>query len=296
MKHRTLSRVVAGLFFLAPSALMAQSTITFQYDTVIDTTQVGGGPGTPLRVTYSFLSDLQPGSGQFGTTDVAAAYGPITLTLQIGAEAVDVSGPGNVIGIGVFNNAGTTFVEDGYGVASFPEATYSGQLFGLDVNFIDVHIIDSNLDMFSSTALPLTPDFASRADQSYVQITLQDASGNQILLSNYGQGAPFSLGLGTTAAPVCNSKVISIAGLHSAVDALHAGPAVKRGLNRLLNEVQVALDSGRNDDARNGLALFIRVVVNGSTRNPAQAGALILSEANQLVCSASNVVIGVPSP
>jgi hypothetical protein len=42
---------------LAPNTATAVST-TFKFATSIDTTLVGGGPGTPLKVTYTLDSEL----------------------------------------------------------------------------------------------------------------------------------------------------------------------------------------------------------------------------------------------
>jgi hypothetical protein len=281
------------LLVVTPPTVAAQSAITFQFDTTIDATPAGGPPEAPIRATFSFDPNLAPGSGQFMSTPSAESYGPITMTLQVGSESVSASGPGNVIGIGVFDNAGTTFLEDGYGVQSSQGSTYVGQLFGYDVEMIDIHIIDSDLDMFGGTALPLTPEFASRADQTYVQILLIDAFGNGVFLSNFGENRPFSLTI-PTAVPTCGSTVDSIPGLRGEVNSLHAGAGAKRSLNEILAEIQAALDAGVNDDARNGVGKFIRSVIRRSTREEDQNGRLRLDEANHLVCSAANVLLGVP--
>ena len=191
------------------SATLRASPVIFQYATTIDTTDFGGGPGTPLVVTYEFDSALADGSGPVGPIDsTSGSYGPLTMQIQLGGETVSAAGGG----ISVFDNAGSSIIEDSYDVRP-DDDSFSGQLLGRDVGFFRFLIVDSDRNMFNSTALPLSPDFATAAD--YQQVEFDFADGSELSNSEgpevpLDQRTPFTL----TAVPEPSSiALLALGGL-----------------------------------------------------------------------------------
>lgn len=179
---------------IAPAGAAAPPPVTsFQFTTTVDATSVGGDAAAPLRILYQFNPDLAPGSGPFGSSGNGTfeSYGPLEkVIVEVGDQCVSFSGGGT--GISVFNDAGTTFVEDSYDVRAFGSATVGKQLFGLDFTFTRFLLGDSDRTMFTSTALPTSPAFAAEADFQQTQIDLVDpVTGEESSL--HAGDAPFAL-------------------------------------------------------------------------------------------------------
>lgn len=168
----TTALSLAGI--IAPAGAAAAPPVTsFQFTTTVDATTVGGDAAAPLRILYQYNPDLAAGSGPIGAGETFASYGPLEkVIVEVGDQCVSFSGDGT--GITVFNNAGTTFVEDSYDVRADVPATVGKQLFGLDFTFTRFLLVDSAATMFTSTALPTSPAFADEADFQQTVIELAD--------------------------------------------------------------------------------------------------------------------------
>jgi hypothetical protein len=183
---------VVALISILTSVTLQALPVTFQFSTTVDATPLGGGPATPLIATYTFDSDLPNGSGPTGPVDsTCGSYGTLFMQIQLGNEIVTASGGG----ISVFNDAGTTFVEDSYDVRP-DDGIFSGQLLGHDITFFRFLIVDLDRTMFSSTALPLMPGFATSGD--YQQTEIQFADGSYLGVEEFfdtpsDQRVPFTL-------------------------------------------------------------------------------------------------------
>lgn len=145
------SLILALIALLCPDAI-AQSLLTFQFATTMDTTPYGGTPDTPLRVIYTFDPALPDGSGPGGW----GTYGPLTIMqIQLGNQIVWGSGGG----ISVFNNSVT-----GSDSCEVLADTVVGQLFGRELSHFRFVLVDQEQAMFNDTSLPLSPGFAALAD------------------------------------------------------------------------------------------------------------------------------------
>lgn len=96
--------------------------------------------------------------------------------------------------------------------------------------------------------------------------------------------------------PVCTSSVTTIAGLRSEIASLATSATTLATLDGHLDRVENALARGRNDRARRRLERIIREAVNQSNLAPSDPDHIPLDAANHLVCSASNVLSGIPLP
>ena len=154
----------------APTAAgAAPEVITFQFRTAVDATSVGGDADAQLRVIYQFNPDLAPTQSEA----TFASYGPLEkLIVEIGGQCASFSGGGTEIS--VFDNAGTSTVEDSYDVRANLPATEGKQLFGHDFIFTRFLLGDSDATMFTSTALPTSPGFADEAEFQQTVIVLAD--------------------------------------------------------------------------------------------------------------------------
>lgn len=185
-------KTTIALFVILISATLQASPVIFQFNTTVDATELGGGSATPLLVTYTFDSTLPDGSGPTGPVDsTCGSYGPLFMQIQLGNEIVTASGGG----ISVFDNAGTSIVEDSYDVRP-DDYMFSGQLLGRDINFFRLLIVDSDRTMFSSTTLPLMPGFATAGD--YQQTEFDFADGSYLAVEEFpdtplDQRMPFTL-------------------------------------------------------------------------------------------------------
>lgn len=190
--RRFLTLFAAILFALAtaPPGTAATTLVSFQFTTYVDATAVGGSPTTPLRITYQFDPALAPGSGGFGAGDNFASYGPLeSMILEVGTECVAVRGDGT--DITVFDDAGTTFVEDSYVVSAGGASLAGRTLFGGPLESFRILLADNERTMFSDTSLPTSNAFAEVADYQQTSVELTDPKKRSIYLD--AGDAPFQL-------------------------------------------------------------------------------------------------------
>jgi hypothetical protein len=185
-----LSFALAG----AQPATAASSTLSFELTTVVDATAVGGAEVTPLRVIYQFHPELAPGSGYFGAEETFATYGPLEkVIVQVGKECVALPGlSGNDTFIGVFDNAGTTFIEDSYAVFAWQAAVAGQTLLRQNLEEFRAVLIDEQATMFSDTSLPTSEEFAASADILQIALILRHPRTNEQAILSSGL-APFQL-------------------------------------------------------------------------------------------------------
>ena len=150
-------------------AAAAPQVTTFQFRTAVDATSVGGDADAQLRIIYQFNPDLAPTQSEA----TFASYGPLEkIIVEVGGQCASFSGGGTEIS--VFDNAGTSVVEDSWVVQASTPATEGKQLFGHDFIFTRVRLFDPDTTMFTSTALPTSPGFADEAEIQKTLIVLAD--------------------------------------------------------------------------------------------------------------------------
>jgi len=96
--------------------------------------------------------------------------------------------------------------------------------------------------------------------------------------------------------PICSSTIGTIDGLRAEVDALNTSVRTINALNKQLDKAQAALDDGNNKTARSDLDNFIGQVVRRSNSKETDSNRVLLDEANNLICAAANVLLGIPIP
>ena len=190
MRARVSAALIGILALAMPAAARAES-VTFRYES---TTALANGTSVPVVAVFTFDTTLANGTGSSGTSPTHGSYGPWAGTLTVGGESVALTGGT----IEVFNNAGTTFVEDGYDVRwqRGPETTSTGTLQGGQLCFFRVVLVDTHATMLSTTALPTNANFATGAD--YVQDDYQVSCGTGTFFGksespNSSVRRPFSL-------------------------------------------------------------------------------------------------------
>lgn len=185
-----LALATLSLGVTAPARADTASAVTFRYTTTIDTTDAGGGPGTPLIITYRFDPNLAPGSGGGGPEEGFADYGPLErVTVQLGDQCVAQSASGT---ISVYDGPNSIFVEDSYVLSWSPSTSTPPTLFGMDVILVQPVLVDWNSAMFNSTALPTTPDFLGAALEQQTTILLRNP-GTHRFVDLFAGGAPGGL-------------------------------------------------------------------------------------------------------
>ena len=95
-------------------------------------------------------------------------------------------------------------------------------------------------------------------------------------------------------APVCSSTVTTIPDLNTEVEALDTSPQTINALSKILDNAQKALDKDKNKKARNQMKNFIGKVVSKSNLKETSSHKIGAEEANNLICAAANVLIGIP--
>ena len=96
--------------------------------------------------------------------------------------------------------------------------------------------------------------------------------------------------------PQCSSTVTMIEGLREEVNTLNTSTTTINSLQSSLDSVQTSLDFGNRTSARTRMKNFIGTVVYRSNLSETFSTRIILGEANHLICSAANVIIGIPLP
>src|SRR5687767_11240283 len=122
---RILPSAILGLI---GAGLAVPFPITFEFRSLIDTTEVGGGPGAPISVIYTFDS-----------TDGSVSFMRISIASEI------ITGSGGSISVG--NNQGSGGHEDAYDVRP---AVFSGPIFGVTPVLFRILLGDIDGDMFTN--------------------------------------------------------------------------------------------------------------------------------------------------
>lgn len=150
----------------------------FDYFTYLDARQAGGEESTPVRVLFRYDLDLAPGSGPLGPTQdgTFGSYAPLSrFILEVGNECISMSGEGAAAT--VFNDAGTTAVEDSFTFRAEAPATNGEQLLGLRLHSALFNIIDTQKTMFDGTSLPTGPEpFQGKNQQASIELARPDGS------------------------------------------------------------------------------------------------------------------------
>lgn len=249
-----LTTVISFAVIGAPPSAAATTPISFQFTTYVDATAVGGSASTPMRVIYQFNPDLAPGSGGSGSGDTFASYGPLEkIIFEVGNECVAMAGAGT--GIDVFNDAGTTIVEDSYNVQARNAAVAGKTMFGLNFEHARFLLVDEQMTMFSDTSLPTSPKFAQAADYQQTSVTLRNSTTNRRTTLGAGD-APFQLGLFDPQGII--GEIID------EVHALPVGSDLKAKLTAPLERAKTLLEGTLTQknikQARGALEDFIKVV------------------------------------
>lgn len=247
--------------------------ISFQNTTVIDATPAGGAADTPLRVTYTFDSDLPPSNGD-GVT--YSAYEPIRMIVELGDECAAISGAG--ASIDVLNDAGDP-ASDSYGIVAVDPATNGKTLYGRQIEIIQVVLIDFDSTMFSDTSLPTSADFAASADLSQILIQLEVDLGGILL---FGEGAvQFS----------AYDPEGTLAAIQESVAGMQLNVGVEQSLQIRLTKAAGYFNgtSKSNDKAEQQLRAFIAQVQGLSGKEIASG------DAADLIAAATNLIDQLPA-
>jgi hypothetical protein len=264
------------------SSAASAEPVSFQYRTTVDATDVGGEPLTPVRLIYTFDSNLAPGSGFTGSGPIFSGYGPLSgVVLEVGNRCVRVSGPGTAIS--VFNDAGFDPVTDSYDVRADTSAgaVVSGPLFNLTLTFFRFLLVDNDSTMFTSTALPLTPDFAALAELQHVELRLMDPVTLAVFSLVADSGFQLSF----------HRPVESLQALLATTEALNIQAGLKKELTKRLQAALNDLNDGspsKIHHASSQLSEYIHLV-------EAQRGKKIpAATADQLTADARSVIDQLP--
>ena len=97
-----------------------------------------------------------------------------------------------------------------------------------------------------------------------------------------------------TPSTTCASEVTTIPGLMAEVDALTTSVETVDALNHTLTHVETFVDKEKFTTARKRVENFIGQVVTRSNYDESNVNRILLDEANSLICSGANVLIGLP--
>jgi len=165
------------------------------------------------------------------------------MTVQIGDQCAARSGVDT--SISVYDGPNSLFVEDSYVVSLSPASGTAPTLFGVDLRLAPVVLVEWNSTMFSSTALPATPDFAGAALEQQTTILLLN-QGTRRFVDLFAGGAPGQLS-------VLIDPVVRIAEIQAQVLADNLNNGVKTALQNPLQKATAYLtDATKSND---GLAI-----------------------------------------
>jgi hypothetical protein len=276
-----LRLIVSSLLVSAFAAAMpARAVETFVYDSTIDLTSIGGASETPFRMTYRFPTNVPP----YFTDFEESRYRPLDVEMRIGTAIIRSSLPTHVIA--VFNrDPGAGSLVDLYVVRGGAE----GDVLGHQLKHFRVTVYDSNATMFSSKALPSSPDFARGANAN-VRLDFEPPPGSTTPLLSNTFGRPFTL---RRAPLTCLSTATTARELDAEVSALTTSPTLKLSLRSMLKSVVLALDAGKVPLARRHMGTFMNAVVKASADPVDAPGRIPPYQAGDLLCSASNVMLNI---
>jgi hypothetical protein len=176
--------------------------VTFLYQSTIDTTAIGGAPGTAISLQYTFESTLANGSGLGSISANEGTYGPFAGVLTIGGEQVSVGPAGTSIDVrnDVLGKSPIGVVpQDRYIVFGNGAAAFTGTIAGLRVTSFGFSLDDNDGIMFTDTSLPVSPGFALAADTQTLSVSLEQTGVDRPPLfglgGRIGDTTPFSLTL-----------------------------------------------------------------------------------------------------
>jgi hypothetical protein len=269
--------------------------VTFQFRTTIDASPVGGPVNASLVATYTYDSNLQNGTGGFDTSSGFGSYAPIQMVLQVGDQCVTATGE-FLIG----DNWGDGS-EDGYdvrfeGISRFDGSSASGQLFGLNVEFFRFVIVDSQAAMFSSNAVPVSPDFAILADYQQIDMGLLNPKTGEGFFLGFSEQedtppelkTPFTLTL-------IGDPVDLINDLEDDVVSLVLSQQLENGLLAKLDAALQALTDGTDNNdhvAINKLQDFINQVSAQQGKQISAADADLLIDVAEDIIGVLTVLLG----
>ncbi len=136
--------------------------VSYEFNTVIDISRLGGDKEAPLRVIYSF-DDKADGFGS--SNENSRSFGSASMVVTIGTESIFVTGAE----IYLWNNTAINTVgfpefSDGFGVNGVGGTT-AGQILGKEVNGFAFSILDTDQTMFEGRPeLPVNADFSWQGD------------------------------------------------------------------------------------------------------------------------------------
>lgn len=187
MKYPLLTLAIllgAPLAFAAP--------VTFTYQSTTDASAVGGPASEPVSVTFTFDSNSPNWEAQWWNE---GGYGPWNGSLTVGGQTVKLTGGDILLWLDAGQSDGFDFRWDGGGPPD-SGVTSSGKLFGQQLSFFRILIVDPTQTMFSSNALPTNPGFAPKTNY-FIQDEYDLANGTSFGLDESNPpGRPYTLTLG----------------------------------------------------------------------------------------------------
>jgi len=185
MKMKKLITFFCLAIFLGFASTSWASPITFIYESTTNAHYVGGSSTEAVAVNFTFDSDLSNGTGSFALTPHNGSYGPWEGTLRVGTETVALTGGT----IEVFNDAGSSIIRDAYDFRwDSHRGTSLGSLFGRNLDFFRILIVDDDCDMLSSVDLPADSGFALKGDYIQDDFTLiQTSSDPEAVFFGYSE-------------------------------------------------------------------------------------------------------------
>jgi hypothetical protein len=263
--------ICAGSILAGHQAAIA-APVTFQLSSTIDASAIGGAADETLRVTYTVDSNapVLDSGANFAQYEVAQ------YRLELGDSCVLLTGGG--VSTSVFNDAGTTFVEDSYDISAFEPAT-TGQTFaGYNLQGSQFVLVDPDRIMFSGTSLPLNTDFSAQADLEQSVLELRNPTTNK-RVTLFAENSEFSL---TVFNPVASLRAL----VHQ-VGCGHGSLA-----NPLEKAIDLLSDKKTSNDAKafSNIEKFITDVAKERSK-----GRLTKSQANQYTAAAQAVLDSIPA-
>ncbi|MFN7215079.1 PEP-CTERM sorting domain-containing protein [Microcystis sp.] len=161
------------------SPMIAQAAnITFNFEGVVDLSNIGGLNNTPLKGMLFFDSTLPNGSGNETISIERSSYGPFSLSFSVGGNPFSITTTSaDVYGITIDNNR---FGVDNYIVLVFDNLGF-GNLLGRTVRDFRFILTDVSASMFTDTSLPLFTNFFSSVDSNFGSLGYTPISGEPSL-------------------------------------------------------------------------------------------------------------------
>ena len=178
---------------LAPAA-----TVIMRFETTIDASEHGGLVSAPLVVTFSFDSELAPGTGPAEANDPNdKSYGPLSsMEIKLGNEIISGTGISGS-GISIWNE---TSDGDGFRVVVGPFPTPEDTVLGMGVTGFGFLIADPSGTLFSDASLPASLNIVSSTglyQQTSFSFTVDHLGAvlavSEMAFTPVGERRPFTL-------------------------------------------------------------------------------------------------------